>query len=624
MIKKSKRTIESSEDSTLVPKKLKKSAPQISTEEKVKIKTKPKASDQKEKKPKFSKKFENKDGKFKKKPLPNKGGFQSQPNPAEKTDWIALKQEKKELKIKRKKAKGLYEISVEAKKIAEELRKKELKTNKKQRTELVNKLRAMLSGKGFYAKLVLIHDTARIVQYLLKFGSEDIRKEVTQDLIPISVDMLQSKYGRYCFKSMLKYGNNEIRSAAIKTLYGHAVKLTSHGVSAAVFEYAYSTWASHQQKQHLIQEFFGEMYRQTKDDNVKHLRDVYKDSPTMKTAALQATKGNLSRILNKNLLDSGLVQSVLSQYLSECTAEDKNELISQLASHVVILSNSKDGVRVAMQCFWHGSNKERKTAMKAIKEHVTDLCKHEHGHGTVIALLDAADDTVLVNKMIISQILTDVETLAKDEWGRKIILWLVAPADSVHFHPLFIKELEAGLQASTSKKTPDIRRKELLNYIVPSLLQLVASKAEFWLANASVAMITLAILKSSFDHDVSDALQSVAETIADRHWKVKDDENEIQGIEHSGLHMILKKLAQHDKTLGDADTTFGKAVLDALKDKAVKLWLTLNRACFLLVVIYENGTESTQQQMKQKLSTHLNLLQKQNSQGAKILLKKLS
>lgn len=53
------------------------------------------------------------------------------------------------------------------------------------------------------------------------------------------------------------------------------------------------------------------------------------------------------------------------------------------------------------------------------------------------------------------------------------------------------------------------------------------------------------------------------------------------------------------------------------------MWLTLNRGCFLLLVIYENGTESVQTQMKEKLKSYLSLLKKQKSSGAQLLLKKL-
>lgn len=178
--------------------------------------------------------------------------------------------------------------------------------------------------------------------------------------------MLQSKYGKFCVKRILKYGSPQVRSAIIKQFYGHVVKLVSHSVSAAIFEYAYSTFASSTEKQHLIQEFFGDIYKSSKDDAVKHLRDVYKNSPEMKAAALGATKANLLKVLNKELLDSGLIQSVLCQYLTECSLEDRSEFITQLAEHAVILSNSKDGVRVVMQCIWNGTNKDRKVRVMRV------------------------------------------------------------------------------------------------------------------------------------------------------------------------------------------------------------------------------------------------------------------
>lgn len=58
--------------------------------------------------------------------------------------------------------------------------------------------------------------------------------------------------------------------------------------------------------------------------------------------------------------------------------------------------------------------------MKTLKEHILNLSKHEHGHTVIIALLDASDDTVLLNKVILSQILSNAQDLAGDEWGRKV------------------------------------------------------------------------------------------------------------------------------------------------------------------------------------------------------------
>lgn len=275
-------------------------------------------------------------------------------------DWNEFKKKKKELRLKRKQNNSLFEIVIKAKQIGETLRKKALQGGKQERDKLVNELHELLGGQGNYVKFVLAHDMARIVQYMLKFGNEKIRNDIASEITPSVVQMLQSKYGRYCVKRLFKYGNGKTRSNAIKAMYGNAVKLASHVVSARIFEYIYSTWTQPLEKIHLIQEFFGDLYKQTKDDNIKHLRDIYKNSPEMKTAALGAVKANLSRVLNKDLLDSGLIQSVLYQYLTECNESNRNELIPQLSPHAVILSNSKDGSRTVMDCIWHGTNKDRK------------------------------------------------------------------------------------------------------------------------------------------------------------------------------------------------------------------------------------------------------------------------
>lgn len=59
--------------------------------------------------------------------------------------------------------------------------------------------------------------------------------------------------------------------------------------------------------------------------------------------------------------------------------------------------------------------------MKALKEHLVELSKHEHGHCTVIALLDSVDDTVLLHKLILTEILKNAKDLAVNEWGRKVL-----------------------------------------------------------------------------------------------------------------------------------------------------------------------------------------------------------
>lgn len=152
----------------------------------------------------------------------------------------------------------------------------------------------------------------------------------------------------------------------------------------------------------------------------------------------------------------------------------------------------------------------------------------------------------------------------------QILLWLVAPADSTKFHPLFVKELNQGRESSTCKKAPDIRRKEILEYAVSTLLDLVTSDAGFWLSNASLATEMSAIVKAGSGDDLVKVYNSLVDVITSLEWKIKEKENDILGIEHSGLHMTLKKLAQHDKAnLENGNSTFSGMLAEKVTDEAV-------------------------------------------------------
>lgn len=97
-------------------------------------------------------------------------------------DWNEFKKQKKELKLKRKqvRAKDGFDVIIKAKKLGEELRRKSLKGGEEKRLQLTNELHAMIRGKGHYAKFVLAHDTARLVQWLLKYGSDMIIKQIAK------------------------------------------------------------------------------------------------------------------------------------------------------------------------------------------------------------------------------------------------------------------------------------------------------------------------------------------------------------------------------------------------------------------------------------------------------------
>lgn len=122
--------------------------------------------------------------------------------------------------------------------------------------------------KGQYKHVALTHDLSRVIQVLLKYSNEEIKTEITEELIGIMVPMVQSKYAHHSVKRILKYGNEYIRQEVIKKFYGNIVNLASHTISAPVLDYAYGTFASQKEKIFMQQEFYGEIYKNVSSYNL--------------------------------------------------------------------------------------------------------------------------------------------------------------------------------------------------------------------------------------------------------------------------------------------------------------------------------------------------------------------
>ncbi|XP_013199974.1 protein penguin [Amyelois transitella] len=560
-------------------------------------------------------------GKFnnmKDKPFSKDGKFsKEQTKPGEKPKWSEMKKEKKELRLVRRKAKAtaeVFEISHKAKLLAAQIQRKVVKADFKEKS--CRELHGLL--KGQYKSIALTHDLSRVIQVLLKYGPEDVKTEITEELLDLMVQMVQSKYAQHAVKRILKYGTDFIRHEVLKRFFGHIVTLSAHSISAPVLDYAYGEFANKTEKLHMQQEFYGEIYKNSKDNKIKTLSDTYKDSPEMKAAILHSCKANIQRILDKNLHDGELLHSVLYDYIQECSAEDRTELITTLSPLIVPLSNSLPGVNAACICVWQGTNKDKKTILKVVKEHAVSLSKHKTGYRLLLAIFDSVDDTVLVKKAIVSTLAANLKDIVKDHWGVMTLHWLVKPKDTATFHPSLVKFLEEGAKSGTSKKDADIRTAELREAILPALQQDIENDAEFWLSNKTIALLAVAVMSIESTKGMLDAL---ARAICRADWKVSVNNKEILAVEDAGIHMCLKKLASLDKDRPGC--TLGVSIAQYLEADVLSAWLPTNRGCFFLLKLIESNDEKTGNELIAKVKPHASILRANTSEGAKLLAQKI-
>lgn len=208
-----------------------------------------------------------------------------------------------------------------------------------------------------------------------------------------------------------------------------------------------------------------------------------------------------------------------------------------------------------------------------------------------MALINSTDDTKALKKSIFDPIFADIEKIAGNEWGRKVIEWFVAPADTACYHPHTIALLEEGLQYS--KKDKEVRRAELLEGVDDSLCKAISENGYFWLRGGHMALTTCNILKNCKGTNVKNALNALADVVCNVEWIVPlkeptededkkasqtqikkkleaNDANEekkeekpelIAGVEHAGLHIAMKKLLKL--------TDFPASLADKLTDDVV-------------------------------------------------------
>ncbi|XP_004536437.1 protein penguin [Ceratitis capitata] len=612
--------------------------------------------------------------KFDKNSSSNKPGVKGNlPADGEKTDWRKFKQDKKELKLKRKQAKDSYEVSVEAKQIYEKLKCR--RTEKK--SDLVEKLYNVLNRGDVIKKLIMAHDTARIIQCMLKFASPTLRDELSEKLLPYVVEMATSKYSHFCVLRMFKYGSPAIKSKLVDSFMGNVVRLAGHNISSKILDHAYHTVASPKQRINLRQEFYGELYRNSKDEHVKKLTDTYKDSLNMKKSILSAVKSNIDHLANKQLVDNSLVHAVILEYLEECEEDKIEETVSAFAPLIPLMLTTKDGTQAAVICFYKSTPKNRRAIIKTIKEHLIKISTHEQGHIFLLALINSLDDTKATKKAIYDTLHPELETLMSNQWGRRVIEWFVAPADTNCFHPSFISSVDDGLQYG--KKDKSLRRKEIFEQIEEPLATTIAGHPNFWVSNRHIGLVTAEILKKLSQEHFEKATSAIAEVIVDPTWTVtveeegkvkntknvhdvekiiteatkakkakrlaanaqdKEVENEssdeeiieettaitVRGIEEPGMHIVLKKIIKNDKERlaqnVDAET-FGSILVKKIDAETLRNWISINRACFILLNIFEQNNEATKSALKELLKPLCEELKKGTGAGQKLLLNKI-
>ncbi|CAB3411480.1 unnamed protein product [Caenorhabditis bovis] len=504
----------------------------------------------------------------------------------------------KELKMKKKPEAARAE---KCKQLWEKIRSS--KTPTAEKDQAVHELVGLV--KGHAAKLIYAHDTSRVIECLVSTEREGIINMLFDELTPEIVRMSKNVYSKFFVKKMLKNGNKHQRETIINAFRGHAPTLLRILHAAEVLEYAYNDFANAHQRFNIISEFYGKEFILFRPDTIKSLSQIISEEPSKKQVILKHLEETIEAVSGKETVRLSIVHKLMLDFFENCDEEKRTNMLDSLKYKIPEFIHTPDGARLAMKLVWFAPVKERKLIVKNFKDLSVKAAMEHYGHRVLLSIFDTVDDTVLVNKFIISELSNDIKRLVEDEWGEKVLHYLVHPRDGRGIDKAEIAFLQEGDKNAHSKKSKEDRYAQLYAGITESLYAYLAANLEELIFEKNKSKFVAACLETTskfdlFDRKVpSEARKECNKAFVEIAKKdfIPMDQEGFHIIEHNSGHFVLMAVMRCDTDLPE-DERLSKALVDGLSKQQLGSWISCNKGCHVLLKMLQVSSQSTAEKLK--------------------------
>ena len=548
--------------------------------------------------------------------------------PAESSREAHAKQ--KAVAQERKAAKPNADSIARAKKLWERLRIQS-KVPLEERKQLIAELFEIITGR--VKDFVLKHDSGRVIQTALKYGNLDQRKMIARELKGEYRGLAESRYAKFMIGKLLVHGDDEIRDMVIPEFYGHVRRMIKHPEAAWILDDVYRGAATSKQKATLLREWYGAefaIFKPGKDNTASSdLKLILAENPEKRTPIMRSLFELINQLVQKKTIAFSMLHDAMLQYYLNVVpgSEEATEFVELLKGEeegdlLKNLAFTKSGAHLVCLALAYSSAKDRKLLLRFYKNTMHTLAFDQYGHQVILAAYDVIDDTVLTAKSIFSEFPTkdtkqsidggeqaDLLAYITNLNARVPILYLfVAKSSSLLSteDTALLKEIHA-IRATTSKKDSDIRRKELIKALSPSLISYIAEHAADLVQTSFGCQFVSEVLLSA-DGEKGEALQAIISL-------TKGDEEQRLLLQTPAASRMLKTLAlggrfnQKTKTMDlvDPPLKFNDMLYGEIQPEIVD-WMTGPNA-FVVVGLLESADFSSLAEVKATIQKHRKDLQ---------------
>ncbi|GAB1311209.1 Pumilio y domain member 6 [Madurella fahalii] len=439
----------------------------------------------------------------------------------------------KQLAQERKAAKPLADEVHRTKKLWEQLRRKS-HVPKEQRQQLVNELYSIITGR--IKDFVLKHDAVRAVQTAIKYSTPDQRKQIAKELQGTYAQLAESRYAKFLIGKLLTQNDEEIRDMIVPEFYGKVRKLINHPEASWILDDIYRGAATKEQKAHMLREWFGPEFALFKPGSGEITGDLSKilaEEPSKRATVLKYLFDMTNGLIQKKMTGFTMLHDAMLQYFLNLKPESEElkefvEVVKEDDNGDLLknMAFTRSGARLVCLLLASGTAKDRKQIIKTFKDTFQLMCGDPHAHMVILAAYDVIDDTVLTSKTIFPEIFgkneeKDIENiifLANDLNARITACYLFEGPSKALFPASHAYDLELlaeihEMRKKTSKKDPEVRRKELVAAMSPQLLAAVTASPKDLVATSFGCQFVTDVLLSATG-DKTAALEAVASTAA--------------------------------------------------------------------------------------------------------------
>lgn len=490
------------------------------------------------------------------------------------------------------------------------------------------------------------HDMSRVVQTVLKLGSDDQVLEVFRALKPNLKSLAKEKFGHNIVMKLMSYvleksrfmdASGKTKMADLrKEFFGELFKgqmkqMMKQKFPATVIDHAFRTIWTPAERVMYLQEFYGSDFWLTDVSSIVNtdlssvsLKDKLAEFPGKRTPVVQSLSLVVTKIVEKGLFDLELAQKLILDFFENGEPGQIQNVIYDLCERDAIpfIFHTLFGCRIAILCTAYGAARDRKRIIKSFCQNTTEgnedsivlkTAKVFYGSIFLRYLLSVTDDTKK-SKNLLKDIEKNMLNFLSDGHGQKVILYLFNRShktcdengDLQLLNPVLRDEIlprtnNEGKRVVSMKPTETIF-KDLAAYMAPHISETFFNNITLFGIDSAQHMALEALTNPSFPNKKK-LFEKISNAAAGDIFNVMTEKNGAS-IASKTLSLLIR--SQKADQVSDEYPLFARMLLDKIvQENKLLTFIVGSKGGFVITAILTAGDDGGDKKLGEELNVEL-------------------